>query len=50
MLLYRPQLSRRTLEELADLLIESGRLSAADKPAAIDRAFERLSTIYARNL
>ena len=28
MLLYSPQLSRRTLDELADLLVESGRLSA----------------------
>jgi glycerol-3-phosphate dehydrogenase len=50
MLLYTAHLSRRTLEDLSDVLIESGRLSAADKPAAIDRALERLSTIYARNL
>jgi len=50
MLLYDPQLSRRSLEELADLLVESGRLNAAEKPAALDHALERLSHIYARQL
>jgi glycerol-3-phosphate dehydrogenase len=50
MLLYRPQLSRRTLDELGDLLMERGRLTAVEKPAAVDRAFERLSHIYARQL
>jgi hypothetical protein len=50
MLLYDPQLSRRTLEELADLLVESGRLNAAEKPTAIDCALQRLLEIYARKL
>jgi len=50
MLLYDPRLSRRTLEELADLLVESGRLNAAEKLAAIDRALQRLLEIYARKL
>jgi glycerol-3-phosphate dehydrogenase len=50
MLLYRPQLSRRTLEELADLLVDSGRLNAGEKPPAVDRALERLSHTYARRL
>ncbi|HEV3298689.1 MAG TPA: glycerol-3-phosphate dehydrogenase/oxidase [Planctomycetaceae bacterium] len=50
MLLYTAQLSRCTLEELSDVLIERGRLSAVDKPAAIDRALERLSHTYARQL
>jgi glycerol-3-phosphate dehydrogenase len=50
MLLYAPRLSRRTLEELADLLVERGRLNATEKPAAIDRALERLLNIYARKL
>src|SRR5580700_9451190 len=50
MLLYRPQLSRRTLEELADLLVDSGRLNAGEKPPAVDRAPERLSHTYARRL
>jgi glycerol-3-phosphate dehydrogenase len=50
LLLYDPQLSRRTLEELADLLVESGRLNAAEKPTAIDCALQRLLEIYARKL
>jgi glycerol-3-phosphate dehydrogenase len=50
MLLYNPQLSRRTLADLAELLVESGRLDPAAKPTAIDAALERLSTIYARKL
>ncbi len=50
MLLYNPHLSRRTLDELADLLVESGRLSADGKAAAVDRAIDRLAAIYGRQL
>jgi glycerol-3-phosphate dehydrogenase len=48
MLLYSPDLSRKTLEELADLLSESGRLNPAEKNIAVDRALERLANIYGR--
>jgi glycerol-3-phosphate dehydrogenase len=48
MLLYSPQLSRRALEELADLLSESGRLDPAEKAAAVDGELDRLARIYGR--
>jgi len=50
MVLYQPQLSRRTVEELADLLVESGRLAAAERPAAVDRAIANVASIYGRRL
>jgi glycerol-3-phosphate dehydrogenase len=50
MLLYNPHLSRRTLDDLADLLAESGRLSADAKATAVDTAIERLATVYGRKL
>ena len=50
MLLYSPHLSRRTLEELADLLVAAGRLEATEKIAAIDRAIARLASVYGRQL
>jgi glycerol-3-phosphate dehydrogenase len=50
MLLYSPHLSRRTLEESADLLVAAGRLNATEKSAAIDRAIARLASVYSRQL
>jgi glycerol-3-phosphate dehydrogenase len=50
MLLYGRNLSRGTLEELADMLAECGRLDPAEKSPAVDAAIERLATIYARKL
>jgi glycerol-3-phosphate dehydrogenase len=50
MLLYSPTLPRRALEELADLLSESGRLGPAEKTAAVDGELDRLARIYGRRL
>jgi len=50
MLLYDPALSSRTLDELAGLLIESGRLDPNRRTAAIETARGRLRALYARTL
>jgi glycerol-3-phosphate dehydrogenase len=50
MLVYEPGLSRRTLVELADLLIEAGKLDASARDDAIDAAGKRCRTIYGRTL
>jgi glycerol-3-phosphate dehydrogenase len=50
MLLYSPELSRRTLEDLADLLSESCRLNADEKSSAVDHALERLASVYGRKV
>jgi glycerol-3-phosphate dehydrogenase len=50
MLLYEKNLSMRTLEDLADLLIEAGKLRAADRNSALVTARQRLQTVYGRTL
>jgi hypothetical protein len=50
MLLYSPQLPRLALEELADLLSESGRLEPGEKTAAVDQEVDRLANIYGRRV
>jgi hypothetical protein len=50
MLVYSHDLSRQTIGELADLLVDAGRLPGEQREAAIDRAMERLERIYARRI
>jgi glycerol-3-phosphate dehydrogenase len=50
MLLYSLRLVRGTFEELADLLIEQGRLDPVQKVSAADAAIERLKTTYGRTV
>jgi glycerol-3-phosphate dehydrogenase len=50
MLLYQRQLSRACLDELAQLLVESGRLAADQTAAAVDRAVNRLSTHFGKKV
>jgi glycerol-3-phosphate dehydrogenase len=50
MLLYAPVLSRRTLEELAELMVECGRLDAAQRDESVEVACRRLASIYSRTV
>ncbi len=50
MLLYHPALKRAYLEQLADRLIEAGKLKAADKPAAVDSTIQRLAEHFGKNV
>ncbi len=50
MLIYRPGLSRQTLDELADLLVEAGRLQPHEKSSAVAAALGRLASVYSRKL
>jgi glycerol-3-phosphate dehydrogenase len=50
MLLYDAGLSRRTLEDLAALLVENGRLSAADAPREVEACAARLLQHFGRRL
>ncbi len=50
MLIYEPGLSRRTIRELAALLIESGKLEMAAQEAAVEAAVRRSEAIYGRQL
>jgi glycerol-3-phosphate dehydrogenase len=50
MLIYDPGLSRQTIGELAELLIEAGRLDPPGKEAAVDAAVRRCEAIYGRML
>jgi glycerol-3-phosphate dehydrogenase len=50
MLIYEPGLSRRTIGELADLLIEAGKLGSAARQSAIDAAVTRCQSLYGRSL
>jgi glycerol-3-phosphate dehydrogenase len=43
MLIFEPELHRETLEELADLLVVSGRLDRADRDAEVERCIESLA-------
>jgi glycerol-3-phosphate dehydrogenase len=50
MSIYEPGLSRGTLIELADMLVEAGRLDPAAKNEAVERAARRIETAYGRAL
>jgi len=50
MLIYEPGLSRRTIRELAALMIESGKLELAAQEAAVEAAVQRCEAIYGRHL
>jgi hypothetical protein len=50
MLHFEPDLSRARLSELAEILIQQGRLAAQDKHAAIDRCAQRLQARFGINL
>ena len=50
MLLYQPSLHRQTLDQLADLLIEAGRLSAAEKSNAVASTIARLSSHFGKSV
>ena len=50
MLLYHPQLSRACLEELAQLLVEAKRLSAAGLNDAVERTIGRLATHFGKRV
>ena len=50
MLIYERDLSHTTIGQLADLLIEAGRLDPAGRETAIERAAHRCRTLYGRRL
>ncbi len=50
MLLYVPSLGRETLEQLADLLIESGLLAADQKRSAVDAVVGRLALHFGKRV
>jgi glycerol-3-phosphate dehydrogenase len=50
MLIFEPGLSRQTIGDLADLLIEAGKLDAATRESAIETAVRRCREIYGRTL
>jgi glycerol-3-phosphate dehydrogenase len=50
MLLYDPSLSRAALEQLADLLVEAGLLSPAEKPSAVNAVIDRLATHFGKRV
>ncbi|HUE13464.1 MAG TPA: glycerol-3-phosphate dehydrogenase/oxidase [Planctomycetaceae bacterium] len=50
MLIYEPGLSRQTIGELAELLIEAERLDPASREAAVNAAASRCEALYGRRL
>ena len=50
MLHFEPDLSRAKLSELAEILIQQGRLAASDKHAGIDRCIQRLQSHFGLHL
>lgn len=50
MMLFARRLTRTTLEELADLLVEEGMLRAAERDGAIERTITRLRNHFGRTL
>jgi glycerol-3-phosphate dehydrogenase len=50
MLLYHPNLERACLDQLADLLIEAGLLSADQKVAAVDSVVDRLYKHFGKRM
>jgi glycerol-3-phosphate dehydrogenase len=50
MLLYHPALQRECLEQLADLLIEAGKLTAVEKAAAVNAVVRRLQTHFGKRV
>jgi glycerol-3-phosphate dehydrogenase len=50
MLIFEPGLSRQTIGDLADLLIDAGKLEAAAREPAIETAVRRCREIYGRTV
>jgi len=50
MLLYHPNLTRDCLNHLADLLIEAGLLTAAEKAAAVGTVIDRLASHFGKQV
>lgn len=50
MLLYHPALRREYLVQLADLLVDAGKLKPADKAAAVDATIDRLSNHFGKRV
>ena len=50
MLLYQPNLQRKCLEQLADLLIEANLLEAARKSSEVDAVINRLSSHFGKRV
>lgn len=50
MLVYHPRLTIGCLEQLADLLVEAGRMKAEDRDAKIAAAVDRLATCYGKTV
>jgi len=50
MLIYEPGLSRQTMGDLAELLVEAGRLDAGARDPAVETAVQRCREIYGRPL
>jgi glycerol-3-phosphate dehydrogenase len=50
MLIYEPGLSRQTMGDLADLLVETGQLDPAARDSAVETAVRRCREIYGRTL
>jgi glycerol-3-phosphate dehydrogenase len=50
MLLYHPKLERRCLDQLAELLVEAGLLSADQKSAAVDAVVDRLQKHFGKRV
>lgn len=49
-LIYEPDLSRATLDELTELMIDAGKLAPSGRVSAIDAAIERCRAVYGRAL
>jgi glycerol-3-phosphate dehydrogenase len=50
MLLYSPDLTRKTLTDLAGLLVQAGKLTATEAPAAVEAYAAELAARYGRKL
>ena len=50
MLLYHPSLRRKTIEQLADLLVEAGLLADEQKLAAVDAVVGRLAQHFGKQV
>jgi hypothetical protein len=50
MLIFEPEIRRVTLEELADVLVEAGRLEPERRNAEVDRCIETLARFQGRRV
>jgi glycerol-3-phosphate dehydrogenase len=50
MLLYQPSLRHKTIEQLADVLVEAGLLADEQKLAAVDSVVERLAQHFGKQV